>query len=472
MTSASIKLVEFIASLTAMPLRDDLAQSATLALLDTIGSGLYGANQRWGQIVNDLVLSEHTRGKATLYGSARAVAPVHAALANGTATHGFELDDVILGALVHPGCVVVPSALAAAEQYGVSGERLLKALVAGYEVTDRVALALGAEHNTRGFHTTGIAGAVGATVTAGLVMGFDASQLNNAIGIACSSAAGIKAFTQGTGGMVKRMHAGRGAEAGVLACELARRGFTGPTQAIDGRFGLLEVFGGSDTNPGQLDRELGASFAINRVWVKVYSCCGLLHSTAHALEALKSDHRITPGQVKQIRVYSGRRAVEQNGDPDPRETMAAQYSIQFSAGVALAKDARDPSAYAEENLQDPTVRALAARTVLGVDKQMDDLFPAHFAARVEVELIDGRVVQKTVIDAHGTPADPCTAAEIEKKFRLLAGAVKTPRSVDRIVQAVREVQSAPTLEDLSRELRTGNRRKPGGKSDTRATSTA
>ena len=145
MTPASIKLVEFIASLTAMPLRDDLAQSATLALLDTIGSGLYGANQRWGQIVNDLVLSEHTRGKATLYGSARAVAPVHAALANGTATHGFELDDVILGALVHPGCVVVPSALATAEQYGVSGERLLKALVAGYEVTDRVALALGAE---------------------------------------------------------------------------------------------------------------------------------------------------------------------------------------------------------------------------------------------------------------------------------------------------------------------------------------
>ena len=180
MASPSIRLVEYLACLAATDLRDDLAQSATLALLDTIGCGLYGANQRWGRIIGDLVLS---------------------------------------------------AALAAAEQYGASGSRLITALVAGYEMTDRLSLALGAEHNTRGFHTTGVAGAVAATVAVGIVMGFDASQLHTAIGIACSSASGIKAFTQGSGGMVKRMHAGRAAEAGVLACELTRRGFTGPTAA-------------------------------------------------------------------------------------------------------------------------------------------------------------------------------------------------------------------------------------------------
>jgi 2-methylcitrate dehydratase PrpD len=328
--------------------------------------------------------------------------------------------------------------------------------VAGYEMTDRVSLALGAEHNTRGYHTTGVAGTVAATVAAGIVMGFDAPRLHSAVGIACSSASGIKAFTQGTGGMVKRMHAGRAAEAGVLACELAKRGFTGPTQAIDGRYGLLEVIGGSDRDPRRLDRDLGESFAISRVWVKAYPCCGLLHTTAHALESIVREHRPAPENIRQIRVHTGRRAVEQNGEPEPRETMAAQYSIPYCVGVSLAKNARDPEAYAMANLWDPQVRALAARTVLYIDDEMDKLFPAHFAARVEVELADGRTLKKTLIDAHGMPADPCSAAEIESKFRLLAGAVKTADAVEHIIEEVRRLPASASPENLSRVLRDGN----------------
>ena len=224
----------------------------------------------------------------------------------------------------------------------------------------------------------------------------------------------------------------------------------------DGRFGLLDVIGGSDTNPQLLDRNLGASFAITRVWVKAYPCCGLLHSTAHALEALKCGHQLTPDQIKQIRIHTGRRAVEQNGEPEPRETMAAQYSLPYCAGVSLARDPRDPAAYAEENLWDPQVRTLAARTVLCVDDHMEQIFPAHFGARVEVELNDGRTLQNTVIDAHGTPPDPCSAAEIESKFRLLAGAVKTGDALERIIGAVRDLPSAASLGNLSRGLRAGN----------------
>ena len=150
MTSPSVRLVEYLVFMARAELSPELAQSATLALLDTIGCGLYGSRQEWGRIVRDLVLSEHTHGNATLYGSDKPVAPVHAALANGTATHGFELDDIILGALTHPGAVVVPAALAVAEQNGASGIRLLMGLVAGYEMMARVGRALGAEHNNRG----------------------------------------------------------------------------------------------------------------------------------------------------------------------------------------------------------------------------------------------------------------------------------------------------------------------------------
>src|SRR5690606_26556768 len=222
------QLTEYLAGLSERDLTEPLARYATMALMDSLACGLDGARQPWSEIVAELVKSEDSRGHATLFGHTETVAPIHAALANGTAIHAFELDDVLLGALSHPGAVIVPAALAAAQTHGASGARFLLALVAGYETMWRVARALNTAHNHRGFHTTAVAGPIASTVAAGVVMGFDAQRLRCAIGIAASSAGGLKAFTQGSGGMIKRMHPGRAAEAGVLACELASRGFTGP----------------------------------------------------------------------------------------------------------------------------------------------------------------------------------------------------------------------------------------------------
>jgi len=453
MSSPSLRLIDFLLGLDERELAPVLMEHAMLALLDNVACGLYGAIQEWGRIVNDFVLAEGGEGRATLYGSSRAVASGRAALANGTSTHGFELDDIVQGALTHAGAVVVPAALATAEAHQASGPRLLLGIIAGYEMAARLGLALGAGHNNKGFHTTGVAGPVASAIATGIVMKLPKTQVISAIGIACSAASGIKAFTQGTGGMVKRMHAGHAAEAGVVACELAKRVFTGPAQAIDGRFGLLEVIGGNDTRPDALDAKLGESFAITQVWVKAYPCCGLIHSTSNALELLKREHGLTTGNVREIRILTGRRAVTQNGDPDPRESMAAQYSLQYSAGVAIAKEARDPVAYAQENLFDHDVRTVAGRTRLEVDDEMDRLYPAHFAARALVTTTDGRALERTVIDPHGTPADPCTAEEIEAKFTRLASQVKKPDTVERIRSAARELVAATGLGVFSQALR-------------------
>ena len=470
MATASTRLVEYLMGLNEAEIAPALLQHAAMAVLDNVGCGLYGSRQQWGRIVNDFVLAERGQGRATLYGCAQSVPPARAALANGTSTHGFELDDIVQGALTHPGAVVVSAALAAAEENRASGPRLLLGVIAGYEMMARLGRALGAEHNTKGFHTTGVAGPVASAVAAGIVSNLNIDQLLAAIGIACSTAAGIKAFTQGTGGMVKRMHAGHAAEAGVVACELARRGFTGPREGIDGRYGLLEVIGGSDTRPDALDSDLGKFFAITQIWVKAYPCCGLIHSTSHALESLKAEHRLSPAQVGQIRICTGQRAVAQNGDPDPREPMAAQYSLQYCAGVAIAKDARDPEAYAQENLFDPSVRQVAARTHLEVDAAMNALFPAHFAARVVVKTTDGRTLERTVIDPKGTPADPLSFDEVAAKFARLAAPVKEPQAIERVRTAARELVSAPTLEPLSRSLREGNL-SPSGAAPARPTAT-
>jgi 2-methylcitrate dehydratase PrpD len=190
--------------------------------------------------------------------------------------------------------------------------------------------------------------------------------------------------------------------------------------------------------------------------VKAYPCCGLIHSTAHALESLKAEHELLDWNVETIRICTSRRAVEQNGDPDPREPMAAQYSLQYSAGVAIAKDARDPEAYAQHNLSDAGVRQIASRTRLEVDPKLDALYPAHFAARVVVTTKDGRNVERTVIDPHGTPADPCSFDEVAAKFSRLAETVKSPSSIERISAAARRLDRTGNLDELSRALREGN----------------
>ena len=169
-----------------------------------------------------------------------------------------------------------------------------------------------------------------------------------------------------------------------------------------------------------------------------------------------SDTAFDGVDVKRIVVHTSKRAVEHNGDPNPRETMAAQYSIPYCAGAAVVKNPRDPAAFDGASLADPEIRRVSALTQLRIDEKMDALYPAHFAARVEVELNNSRQFERTVIDPHGTAADACDAAEIEAKFRLLANSVTEPMAnaarADRVVAAVRGLHGANTVRELSAAL--------------------
>jgi 2-methylcitrate dehydratase PrpD len=448
----SSRMVEFLLSLRLENIPADVVREARIRLLDGLGCGLYGALMPWGKISAAVIYDEGSTGKATIYGEAKSVAPARAALVNGTATHGIELDDIVPGAHVHPGAVVIPAALATAEQHGASGERLLLGLIAGYEAMARVGRGIG--EAGWGFHITGVAGPVGAAVASGVTQGLSFDEIMRAVGIACSSAAGIKSFTQGSGGMVKRMHAGRAAESGVLACALAAKGFTAPLAALDGRFGLLEVFGGEQARPEALDHDLGEKYAVSGVWTKVYPCCGVLHTTAQALDALRVEHKFTSGDIRSVRVGTNKRAIALNGAVAPKETMAAQYSMPFTAAVALTRDPRDPRHYAAEALDDETVSALSRRVELYHDPEMEALYP-RYGTRAEVKLKDGRTLETKLLDAHGTPADPCSEEEAKEKFRCLAEATLSAASVAEVLATVDRLDKLPSLEPLSRALRAG-----------------
>lgn len=454
LTSRSAHMVEHLLSLRFDRLPEPLVREARIRLLDGFGCGIYGALMPWGRITAEVVYDEQSQGPATIYGNRKPAAAARAALANGTATHGIELDDISPGAHVHPGAVVIPAALATAERCEVSGAQLLLGVIAGYEAMTRVGRAIG--EAGWGFHITGVAGPVGAAVASGVVQGFSVDKMLRAIGIACSSASGIKSFTQGSGGMIKRMHAGRAAESGVIACALAERGFTAPLAALDGKFGLLEVFGGDQSRPDELDKALGENYAISRVWTKVYPCCGVLHTTAQALHALRLQNGLEPEAIGNVRVGTNKRAIALNGEIAPKETMAAQYSMPFTAAVALTRDPRDPRHYTGEALDDPEVCDLARRVELYADAEMEAMYP-RYGTRAEVILKDGRKFDTRLLDAHGTPADPCSEDEAQDKFRCLAGVAIGRDAIDTIVSLVSGIDKLASVGPLSESLRDGSK---------------
>src|SRR5262249_39299125 len=183
-----------------------------------------------------------------------------AALANGALAHAFELDNLTKpGSGVHPGATLLPPALAIAQQHDLNGRDLITAFVAGAEVMIRIGRATKHTNEARGFHAPGTTGPFGAAVAIARLLSFDAERMTNALGIAGSLAGGLLEFAHSDGAMVKRLHLGRAAEAGVLAAFLAAEGFTGPSTVLEGHYGFLRVFC-SDYDMNELTRALGETY--------------------------------------------------------------------------------------------------------------------------------------------------------------------------------------------------------------------
>lgn len=448
------ELVGFAHRLAMSDLPVDVIDRAKTCLLEAFGCGIFGSTQLWSRILLAEMAAEGAPGRSTPFGCSQLLAAPAAALVNGTAIHGFELDDLIAESITHPAACVIPAALAAAEAVGASGLRLIEAIVAGYEVMHRIGLALGTEPAKRGFHTTSLVAPVACAVAAGKVMQLDLEQLHSAVGLACSAASGVKSFAVGRGGgMVKRLHLGRSAEAGMRSAQLAARGFLGPPFALDSRFGLLDVFGGAGAHADRLSRDLGRTWAMRDVWFKVFPICGWIQTVVMLLTEARGPRPLSIDDVRRVRVGVSAYAAKNNGEPAPIDTMGAQYSIPYCAAVALLGEPRDPHAFLADAISNPATRALAARIEIFVDPAVDAVYPRKFGASVKLELADGTLHERTVMECHGTPADPCTRQEHLDKFRWLAGAVLPATTVDELERLIDSTPTLASVRELTAPLR-------------------
>src|ERR1700761_8528429 len=265
-------LIAAISAMTLERIPEDLIVRTKALILDHLGVSLYGASLEWCRIVRETLGLEGARGASSIYGGGLTSAR-NAALINGTAGHAIELDDAHDESLSHPGCVVIPAALAVAELQESTGAEFLAAVVAGYEAQGRIGATLSSSLIKQGYHPTAQIGVFGAVTAAAKLLKLPEREFTWAFGLAGSMASGIMKFTQDPEGtMVKRLHAGMPAERGVLAAQLASRGFTGPRNIIEGDFGYATTFAeGADLS--RITRNLGEVFEITKISVKLYPCC-------------------------------------------------------------------------------------------------------------------------------------------------------------------------------------------------------
>jgi 2-methylcitrate dehydratase PrpD len=333
------------------------------------------------------------------------------------------MDDVTTESSLHPGVVVIPAAVAVAEERGGPPTALLEAIVAGYEVTMRVGNALNpAAAYARGFHPTGVAGVFGAAVAAGLLLGLDAAGLTRALGIAGTMAAGSLEYLA-DGSWTKRLNAGWAAHAGIAAATLAQAGFSGPASVLEGRLGLLHGYS-DEPAPDRLLADLGQGFQVMRVSIKPYACCRYNHGLIDCALALRQEHGLQPEDVEAIRlgVLSGgallvAEPIEQKRAP--RAVVDAQFSAPFAAAVALVHGAAALPQYSQASVDHPAVRALMARTECFRDPSLDAVYPRQWPARIELRLRDGRTVSTRVEHAKGEPENPVPRDELIAKFTSL-----------------------------------------------------
>jgi aconitate decarboxylase len=440
-------LATWASGLTLAAVPAEVIAHLKTCLLDSIGCGLFGALQPWGRAVSDVAIDLSGGGAASLFVRREKVSPSDAALANGTAIHGFELDDAHVASSLHPGAVALPASLAIAEVGGASGEQFLTALVVGYEVGLRLGVCAGVAHSTSGYHVTGTVGAVGAAAAAARALSLSPVQFAHALGIGATQAAGL--YVARLGAMTKRFHAGRAAQSGVLSAHLAQRGFTGGLEALEAPFG-----GFLSTLRGQFDAAtmlsgLGERWETALVGLKPYAACASAHTTIDGVLELRS-RGLSIENLERLTVWMSRKGHLNIGWPyRPEEVITAQMNGPYAAAVALIDGDAFIDQFNDSRLSDPAILALMPRIIFLHDPELDrGGATKRHAVRIEALRRDGSVLSTEIEQRRGSSDHPLSISEVEQKFRRLAAAVLSPRDAEDVMGLVPTIERKGHLERL------------------------
>lgn len=455
------EMAAFAVNLKLSDVPPEVVARAKGLILDGIGCGLFAANLPWTKIIAKLVNKlEPQEGHASVWGHGMKTSATHAALLNGTMIQGYELDDAN-AACFHACAVVLPAVFAAAEMVGaekVSGEALLTAIIAGFEIGPRVGICMNGDvMMVKGWHAPGIFGPFAAAVAAGRILGLTEDQMFHAIGIAGPQASGLMAAQFGS--MVKRMLCGKNSQSGLYAALLAADGFTGIANVFEQEYGgYCTTF--SQTTDGfdlkALSDGLGTRWETMKITFKRFCCSAMVMAPLDAMQELVAETGLKASDIDFINIAATDTTISHGGWHPyvPGGMMGAQMHIGFGIAMLMIEGDVFVDQMVEKNVARPDLVELANRVRVVRDLEREKKpKPYHRGADLEVRLKNGKVLNKTADFFIGTCERPMTDAQMSEKYRKLAKktfADDKVAEIENIVWGIEREASAQRLADVLR----------------------
>lgn len=444
-TDVTGRLARYMVEARERKLAPDVARDARHRILDSLAAMVSGSHLKPGEMAIKYARAQGGVAEATVVTTDIRTTAINAALANAMFAHADETDDFHPATKAHPGCSVVPAALAMAEREGSSGVALLNAVTLGYDLCCRFLFALGADL-VRATHRSaeGTSSTMGSVGAAAALARLDEKGMRHALSYAAQQVSGIWSWVRDAEHVEKAFDfSGMGARNGVTAAIMAQMGFSGVWDVLDGEHNVLIALS-TDPKPEEMVAGLGSRYIITETAIKPFSVGYPIQSPLDAFLRLHREHKLSVDNVEKIVVKlpeDGARIVNDRAMPD--------VNCQHIIAVALVEGTvsfEDSHSY--ERMKDPKVRAAKERVQLVADKSLMDP-AAPRSGRVEVTLKDGRTVSHFTRHAPGTKENPMDTESVNAKARSLMAPVLGAENTEAIIQRVNDLEK---LEDV-RELR-------------------
>ncbi len=433
------RVAEFARTVRWEDLMADLRTQAIHCVLDLCGAAVAGSRTKAAQTATAYALYAHGTGPSTIVGTGASSTPVGAALVNGFAASALDIDDGYRPVKGHPGAVVFPAVLAAAEEAKSSGVELLTALVVGYEVAMRASRILHSHYDF--YHGSGAWAPIGAAAGVARLLGCNEEQTWHALGIAEFHAAMTPEMRSVDHPSMLKDGIGWGAMVGIASGQLAARGFTG----------IPALFDADDAGP-PLTESLASDYLILDLYFKPYACCRWAQPAIEGTLAAARQIGATATDVARVRVHTFEAATHLRS-ASPRTTEEAQFSLPWPIACALIDGVVGPEQVSEKNLTDPARRELAVRVEVVVDAELKEAFPEQALAWVEIETMEGSRARSKISVAPGDAGMPFRHMELAKKFRNLTDPVLGSDRARELASAIERLPDSPNLDEMTDLLR-------------------
>lgn len=446
---ATKSLAKFAAELEFNKIPENILNYLKLLFLDGVGCCIHGNTLEWTKTLEEVVTNKEDNNQCSIIGTNKKTTLLNAVLINSTAGHGFESDDIHRESILHPNSIVVPVSINVAEKIGnINGKKFLTSVVAGYEVATRIGSAAGTELLLRGFHPQGTHGTIAAAITAGKLMDLNTDQMVHAIGIAGSLGAGLMAAQEGA--MVKRLHSGRAAQAGVLAAQLSAKNFTGIQNIVEADYGgFLSSFSGKNDFNRSI-RNLYKEWECMNTGIKPYASVTSIHTALDCLKNIMEKNNISVKNIKNIKAkISHPTYVHCAWNYKNHNITSAQMNIYYGLALIALEGELFVNQFSKNKISNPEILNFMKKITAEVDPKIESLgHEFRHMASIELTTNDNKKFNHTEKYRKGSPENPLTKDQIISKFKSLASYSYDKTQVSKIKEKIENIELSNNIENL------------------------